>query len=150
MANTTYTIAMSRDLRCVAGEVFRIVEDIERFPEFMPSVTAITVLESSPERKVANWETLIDGTPLSWTEEGVYDKKNLVVQFRSLEGIFDRFDGYWRVEPVGSGSRVSFELMYEIGLPEIEDLIGPMLRDRLLENAESMMAAIDARTEGLK
>jgi coenzyme Q-binding protein COQ10 len=115
-------------------------------------VTAITVLESSADRKVANWDTLIDGTPLSWTEEGVYDRAARTLRFRSLDGIFERFDGYWRVTPSPDGSsdtsEVSFEVTYEIGLPEIEDMIGPILRERLIENVESMLRAIESRVTG--
>jgi ribosome-associated toxin RatA of RatAB toxin-antitoxin module len=92
---------------------------------------------------VAEWDTTIDDAPLSWVEEGIYDKTNRIVRFRALEGVFDRFDGYWQVEPAGDGSRVTFELTYEIGLPEIEEIVGPLLRKRMVENAESMLAAIE-------
>src|SRR5262245_21951187 len=129
---------MVREVKRPAAEVFHVVEDIERFPEFLPNVTAITIVEQSRTRKVANWDTLIDNTPLSWLEEGIYDHDHFVVHFRALEGVLERFDGVWRVDVCSDGrSRISFELMYEIGLPEIEDLIGPMLRERLAANAES-------------
>ena len=145
MSDNQYTIKMTRRLSRPAEEAFQIVEDIERFPEFMPNVNAIKLIEAEGNRKVAEWDTTIDDAPLDWVEEGIYDHDNLVVHFRALEGVFDRFDGYWQVEPDGRGSRVSFELIYEIGLPEIEDLIGPILRERMIENAESMLDAIERR-----
>jgi ribosome-associated toxin RatA of RatAB toxin-antitoxin module len=148
MGNNVYTVALSRELRQSADDAFSIVEALEQFPEFMPSVVGITILEASGNRKVAEWDTLIDGAPLTWIEEGVYDKAARIVRFRSLEGVFDRFDGTWQVQPHGDGCSVRFELTYEIGLPEIEEYISPILRDRLLENVESMMAAIEKRAEG--
>ncbi len=64
-----------------------------------------------------------------------------------MEGVFDRFDGYWQVIRDGEGSQVTFELVYEIGLPEIEDIVGPILRERMVENAESMLEAIEKWVE---
>ena len=145
MGDNKYTINITRHLSRTAEEAFRVVEDIERFPEFMPSVNAINLIEVDGNRKVAEWDTTIDDAPLDWVEEGIYDHDNLIVRFRALEGVFDRFDGYWQVEPDGEGSRVSFELSYGIGLPEIEDIVGPILRKRMIENAESMLDAIEQR-----
>ncbi len=145
--NKAYQISISRRIQRPAAEVFEIVEDLERFPEFMPNVTSIRVIESSQDKKVAEWETVIDETPLTWTEEGIYDRDNYVVRFRAVEGVFDRFDGHWEVVPDGNNSRVTLELDYEIGLPEIEELISPILRERLLENAESMLRALEERTK---
>lgn len=145
MSNSLYTIQMTRRLSCSAEEAYHVVEDIERFPEFMPSVNTIQLLETEGNRKVARWDTTIDDAPLEWVEEGVYELDKLRVRFRSLEGVFDRFDGYWQVVDDGGGSLVAFELIYEIGLPEIEDIVGPILRERLVENAESMLDAIERR-----
>lgn len=147
MPNTVYEISMSRQLNRPSSTAFKVVEDLERFPEFMPNVNSLTLLEADGNRKVAAWDINIDDAPLSWIEEGIYDKQNLIVHFRSLEGIFDRFDGYWQVLPDGKGSRVIFELAYEIGLPEIEDIVGPILRERMIENVESMLEAIEKWVE---
>ena len=147
MSENLYTIRMNRRLNRPARQAFQIVEDIERFPEFMPNVNAINLLEAEGNRKVAGWDTTIDDAPLDWVEEGIYDYEKLIVRFRALEGVFDRFDGHWQVEQDGKGSRVSFELVYEIGLPEIEDLIGPILRERMIENVEGMLEAIERRVD---
>jgi coenzyme Q-binding protein COQ10 len=147
VSNTTHRIAISRTLVRPAAEAFKTVEDLERFPEFMPNVNALTLLEVDGHRKVAAWDITIDDAPLSWVEEGIYDEKNLIVRFRALEGVFDRFDGHWQVVPEGEGSRVIFELTYELGLPEIEDLVGPILRERLIENVENMLKAIEQRVD---
>lgn len=143
MKNKPYNIKMTRQLSTSPDKAFEVVEDLERFPEFITNVNSLTVLEVDGNRKVAEWDTTIDDAPLGWVEEGIYDKENRIVRFRALEGVFDRFDGYWQVEPHGEGSRVTFELTYEIGLPEIEEIVGPLLRERMMENAEGMLDAIE-------
>jgi ribosome-associated toxin RatA of RatAB toxin-antitoxin module len=143
-------IRLSRTIQRDARDAFRVVEEIEQFPNFIPNVTQITILENSKERKVAEWVTSLDGTPLVWVEEGIYDHEKLEVKFRAVDGIFDRFDGTWRVIKLESGCTIEFELTYELGLPEIEDLIAPLLRERLIENAEVMLGAVADRTESSK
>lgn len=150
VSNPVYQIEMSRTLRQPAAEAFKVVEDVECFPEFMPNVNSVTLLESAGRRKVAAWSATLDDAPLDWVEEGIYDPENYVVRFRALEGVFDRFDGFWQVTPDGEGSRVTFVLTYEIGLPEIEEIVGPLLRERMIENAESMLVAIEKRVGGTR
>jgi ribosome-associated toxin RatA of RatAB toxin-antitoxin module len=140
-----YRISVSRHIACQPAEAYAVVEDIERFPEFMPNVDAIVILEADDLRKVAHWHTTIDDAPLDWVEEGIYDPEELRVRFRALEGVFDTFDGQWWVQPAEGGSRVTLELEYRIGLPEIDEVIGPILRDRLIENSEAMLDAINDR-----
>jgi coenzyme Q-binding protein COQ10 len=143
-------VTLSRTLHQRAERAFAVVEDIERFPEFMPNVNALVLLEHEGNRKVAEWDTTVDDAPLCWTEEGIYDRENLIVRFRALDGVFDRFDGFWQLHPEGKSSRVTFELVYEIGLPEIEHLIGPILKERLIENAENMLAAMERRVDEIE
>ncbi len=145
MPNKAYTIAMSRWLSRPPEHGYEIMENVEQFPEFMPNVNVVKLLEHEGNRKVASWDIMLDDAPLSWVEEGLYDRDEFLIRFRSLEGVFDRFDGFWKVQAESEGSRISFELVYEIGLPEIEEIVGPLLHQRLVENAESMLDAIEKR-----
>jgi len=145
MPDPSYRIAISRHVDCEPAAAFAVVEDIGRFPEFMPNVDAIEILEDDGRRKVAHWDTTIDDAPLDWVEEGIYDADERRVRFRSLEGVFDRFDGFWQVKTADGGSEVVFELEYSIGLPEIDEIIGPILRERLIENTEAMLEALEGR-----
>lgn len=145
MPDPSYRIAISRQVACEPAQAYAVVEDIERFPEFMPNVEAIRILEDDGRRKVAHWDTMIDDAPLDWVEEGIYERDEMRVRFKALEGVFDRFDGFWQVKPAGGGSEVIFELEYSIGLPEIDEIIGPILRERLIDNTEAMLEALEGR-----
>ncbi|MGH9345883.1 MAG: type II toxin-antitoxin system RatA family toxin [Vicinamibacterales bacterium] len=136
---------MSRSIACPSRAAFDLVKEVERFPEFMSNVVSVRIRTADAHRKVAEWETRLDDAPLEWVEEGIYDDAGLTVRFRALEGVFDRFDGFWKVEPHEAGSHVTLELTYEIGLPEIEEIVGPILKARLVENAEEMLSAIERR-----
>jgi ribosome-associated toxin RatA of RatAB toxin-antitoxin module len=136
---------LSRQLSASVQDSYRIVVDVERFPEFMENVTSVEILSEDAGRKVIAWEMTIDDAPLDWVEEVHYDAERLRADFRAIDGVFERFDGHWQVFPDSTGSRVEFALEYEIGLPEIEDVINPILRTRLTANLEAMMACLNKR-----
>lgn len=143
MANQRYEITMSRALKQAPQRAFEVMVDIEAFPDFMPNVNGLTILEVDGNRKVTEWDTTLDDAPLVWVEESIYDYDQMIVHFRAVEGVFDHFDGCWRVRPAPGGSEVELELAYEIGLPEIEAIIGPILRQRMIANVERMLEAIE-------
>ena len=145
MPDPSYRIAISRQVACKPAQAYAVVEDLERFPEFMPNVEAIRIISDDGRRTVAHWDTIIDGAPLDWVEEGIYERDELRVRFKALEGVFDRFDGFWQVKSVDGDSEVIFELEYSIGLPEIDEIIGPILRERLIDNTEAMLEALEGR-----
>jgi coenzyme Q-binding protein COQ10 len=140
-----HRITLRRRLPVQAEVAYQLVVEIEKFPEFMENVIAVRLLEFGPDRKVAAWETLIDGAPLDWTEEGLYDPARLRVDFRALDGVFDRFDGYWQVTADDDGCEVDLQLDYVVGLDEIEDIIGPILQERLSANLASMLDGLETR-----
>jgi len=137
-----------RQLSASPERAFQVVYDVERFPDFMPNISAATVLESTPERRVVAWEMEIDGAPLEWTEEITYSHAALRTSFRALTGVFDRFDGHWQVSAEGAGSRVDLLIEYDLGVPEIQEIIGPILKVRLTENLEAMLENIETRVRG--
>ena len=66
-----------------AERVYELAKDQERFPQFMPDVESVTVVERHADFVLTRWKTLIEDAPIEWLEE-------------------DRFDGCgaWAVRPV--------------------------------------------------
>lgn len=144
MASST-RLTVSQRVAASIEDAYRIVIEIEQFPEFMDNVESVEILSTEGPKKVIAWTMMIDDAPLDWTEEVLYDENQFRVEFRAIDGIFERFDGYWQVFPDATGSRIDLDLEYEIGLPEIAHIISPILKDRLMVNLEAMLTAIQNR-----
>ena len=85
-----------------AREVYELAKEQERFPEFMPDVEAVIVLERSAGRIVTRWKTLVEEAPIEWTEEDRFDDDALRVDYKLIEGDLDTFEGTWTfVEDAG-------------------------------------------------
>ncbi len=141
------TIQISRILRADPRKAFDVVYDVEHFPSFMPNVTAARVISSDGDRKTVEWDMLIDGAPLNWTEDILYDRDLLTADFKALDGAFSHFDGTWRVWAGANGTELEVSVFYDLGLPEIEDIIGPVLEERMRQNLDAMLESIEARVD---
>ena len=131
-----------------SAQVFDKICRLETFPDFMPDVRAVRILEQNEDSGLSEWEVDIDGCPLRWVERDEYDHVNHVFQFYTVEGDFDVFNGRWQVTQSESGEiDVSFSVEYCVGIPVIEDIIGPILRVKIENNISGMLAALKEELE---
>lgn len=127
--------------------VYALAKDMESYPEFMPDVESVRVIEREPHRTVTEWETSVDGTPILWTEEDLFDDQNFVIDYRLIEGDLDKFEGQWKFVASSEGTRVTLTVDYDFGIPELTNLIGPTLEQKVGENSEMMLAGMKRRIE---
>ncbi len=138
-------IAISVD--APAREVYELAKDQERFPEFMPDVELVTVLERHAGRTISKWKTLVEEAPIEWIEEDLFDDAALRVDYKLLEGDLDKFEGAWTFEERDGATFVSLDVDYDFGVPTLAELIGPTLHKKVLENSEMMLAALKGEAE---
>lgn len=130
-------------------KVYELAKDMEAYPDFMPDVESVKVIEREPHRTVTEWETSVDGTPILWTEEDRFDDENFVIDYHLIEGDLDKFEGQWRFVRSGSATQVILTVDYDFGIPELTNLIGPTLEQKVGENSEMMLAGMKRRIEGV-
>ncbi len=134
-------------IAAAARDVYELAKDQERFPEFMPDVESIAIVERDGSRIVSRWKTLVEEAPIEWTEEDVFDDEKLRVDYRLLEGDLDKFEGSWTFEGGDGTTRVRLTVDYDFGVPTLAELIGPTLHRKVQENAEMMLAALKREAE---
>jgi len=130
-----------------AATVYELAKEQERFPEFMPDVESVVVLERHPDHVVTRWKTLVEDAPIEWTEDDRFDDAALRIDYALIEGDLDTFDGAWTFEQDGATTRVVLSVEYDFGVPTLAELIGPTLEKKVRENAEMMLAALKAEAE---
>jgi len=130
-----------------ARTVYELAKDQERFPEFMPDVESITILERDGARIVSHWKTLVEEAPIEWTEVDLFDDEALRVDYRLIEGDLDKFEGSWTFVDGEGCTNVRLVVDYDFGVPTLAELIGPTLHKKVKENAEMMLAALKKEAE---
>lgn len=130
-----------------ARAVYELAKDQERFPEFMPDVETVRVLERHPDRVLSRWKTLVEEAPIEWTEEDVFNDGELRIDYKLLEGDLDKFEGAWTFEERDGLTHVVLGVDYDFGVPTLAELIGPTLQKKVRENSEMMLAALKVQAE---
>ncbi len=143
-------VATSIVVDAPARDVYELAKDQERFPEFMPDVDTVTVVERHPDRVLSRWKTLIEDAPIEWLEEDRFDDAATRIDYRLLEGDLDQFEGSWRFETTTGGTLVTLDVTYDFGVPALAELIGPTLEKKVRENADMMLAALKRQAEAAR
>lgn len=136
------------EIAAPAAAVYALAKDQERFPEFMPDVESVVILERNGNRMITRWKTLVEEAPIEWTEEDLFDDEALRVDYKLLEGDLDVFEGAWTFENGEPGiTKVTLGVEYDFGVPTLAELIGPTLHKKVRENSEMMLAALKREAE---
>ena len=130
-----------------ARVVYELAKEQERFPEFMPDVETVTVLERKRERIITRWKTLVEEAPIEWTEEDRFDDDGLRIEYKLLEGDLDKFEGAWTFTQNGADTHVVLGVDYDFGVPTLAELIGPTLERKVRENSEMMLKGLKGQAE---
>ena len=132
------------------AEVYALAKDIERFPEFMADVESVEILEDDPPRRVSRWVGAVKefNRTIQWTEEDYWDDAAHVCTFAQREGDFSEYSGRWEFMEVPGGTRVYLEVSYDYNVPLIGALIKNLLRKKMQQNTDAMLAALKAEAEG--
>jgi ribosome-associated toxin RatA of RatAB toxin-antitoxin module len=130
--------------------VYELAKDMESYPSFMPDVESVKVVSRGPSSTVTEWVTDIDGTPFLWTEEDRFDDEALRIDYNLTEGDLERFEGSWTFQKVDAGTEVCLSVNYDFGLPELTNLIGPTLHQKVGENCEMMLSGMKRLVEAAR
>lgn len=130
-----------------AEVIYRLAKDMESYPKFMPDVESVKVISRNPTSTITEWVTDIDGTPFLWTEEDRFDDKNLRIDYSLVEGDLDKFEGAWTFTRVDKKTEVCLRVEYDFGLPELTELIGPTLHQKVGDNCEMMLMGMKSLVE---
>ncbi len=130
-----------------ARAVYELAKDQERFPQFMPDVESVKVLERHADHWITRWKTLVEDAPIEWTEEDRFNDAELRIDYKLLEGDLDTFEGAWTFDERDGVTHVVLGVEYDFGVPTLAELIGPTLEKKVKENSEMMLAALKAEAE---
>ena len=129
-------------------DIYNVAKQQEKFPDFMPDVEDIKVIERDANRTISEWTTNVEGIPLCWKEEDIFDDDANSITYRLLEGDLDKFEGAWTFLSKDGCTEVVLTVDFDFGMPTLADLLGPILEVKVRENAEMMLNGIKDEVEG--
>lgn len=124
-------------------EAFRRIADYGRYAELTSTVRSVR-LEQRAGEPYSVWEVDFRGGILRWTERDEVDVVARVLAFEQVDGDLERFEGRWDVAPDGSGSRVQFTAVLDMGMPSLAPIVDPVAKAALAENIGRILAGLFA------
>ena len=132
-----------------AARLLALVEDIERYPEFLPGCTTAAIEQREGGRVRARLGFRIKGLTDSFATEnetrlgadGVH-----TLRMRLVQGPFRSLAGEWRLQSLGEGAcKVSLAVDLDFGVRALEALFGKQIEQAVT----GVIAAFKARAEAL-
>ena len=121
------------------AEIYRLVTDIERYPEFLPWCERVEVLSRDEQNVTARLHLAYAGLRHAFTTtNGTVPDES--VRIGLVDGPFSLLDGFWRFVPLPLGSttgaavesacKIEFEMRYAFSNSILEAAISPVF-DRI-------------------
>ena len=115
-----------------ASEMFDLVADVERYPEFVPLCQSLKIRQRSPgpngtEVVIADMTVSFKLVRETFTSRVTLDRANLNILVEYLRGPFSKLENRWTFEPKSDNScEVSFYIAYEFKSRMLALLMGAM------------------------
>lgn len=141
-----------RRVRHAAADMFALVADVERYPEFVPLCRALKVrrregAEGGVETLIADMQVGYKAIRETFTSRVTLDRPQLKIRVEYIDGPFSRLDNLWdfRDAPEGGGSFVAFYISYEFRNRLLAGLMGAVFDAAF----HKFSAAFEARADAI-
>ena len=128
-------------------KVLPIIKKMEDYPLFMADLKEVTVLERGDNNTITHWVSNVDGRIIQWTERDTFFDDEWRIHYQQTEGDLKKMEGEWRLTETDGGTDVMLTVDFEFGIPMIAGLLNPILKMKVRDNSENMLAAVKAKVE---
>lgn len=128
-------------------KVLPIIKKMEDYPLFMADLKEVNVLERGDNYTITHWVSNVDGRTIQWTERDTFYDDEWRIHYQQTEGDLKKMEGEWRLTETDDGTDIMLTVDFEFGIPMIAGLLNPILKMKVRDNSENMLAAVKAKVE---
>lgn len=119
------TVTRSATVPYTPAQMYDLVNDVERYPEFLPWCRNARILEARGDEIRATLELAKGGIRKSFTTLN-RGQRNKMIEIRLVSGPFQHLEGFWRFDPVDGGTRIRMDMDFEFANPMLRFALGPV------------------------
>lgn len=121
-----YKVNRSALLHYSARQMYELVVDIERYPEFLNWCANTRILERSGSQVVASIDIRFKGLHRSFTTRNYMDSGR-AVRIELVDGPFRTLNGIWRfIELDESSCKIELDLEFDFSTAFLARIVGPV------------------------
>jgi len=143
------SFSTKRRVRHGAAQMFDLVADVEKYPQFVPLCSALRIRSRAgagePEILVADMTVAYKVVRETFTSRVTLDRPGLKILVEYLDGPFRRMDNRWTFRSMGEGAcEVEFFIDYEFKSRVLAMLMGTMFDVAFRRFADAFEKRADA------
>jgi coenzyme Q-binding protein COQ10 len=136
----------SRTLPYTADLMYSVVSDVEKYPEFLPWVTALRIVRRISECAFdAEMRVGFSGFHEAYISRVTLDPAAHGIDVVQTDGPFRRLENHWRFTPRGGKCDVDFSIAFEFKNPLLNMVAGKAFEHVMMKMAD----AFEARARAL-
>lgn len=124
--------------------MFELVNELERYPQFLPNVSAMSV-RSEGGARFAKMTVRFGPVTQSYTSKVEADPAARTIIAKAVDGPFSYLDSKWTFEPEGEGTRVRFDIDFKIDNPLLAAAAEPAFAKKQQEIIDAFLDEADRR-----
>jgi coenzyme Q-binding protein COQ10 len=137
-----------RRVRHTASDMFDLVADVKRYPEFVPLCQGLRVrrhVESDDGITTLTADMTVAYKMIheTFTSRVTLDRPHLKITVEYLDGPFSHLENRWTFRPLERGSEISFYIAYEFKSRMLGLLMGTMFETAFQKFAEAFERRAD-------
>lgn len=130
-----------------ADMMYRVVADVEHYPQFLPWVVGLRILTRAENRLTAEMAVGYGGLRERYTSEILLDEGARRIDVAQLTGPFRTLENHWRFVPVDGGCEIEFSILFEFKSRILAALAGAKFEKALLKMTDAFAARAKALSE---
>ncbi|HTQ02106.1 MAG TPA: type II toxin-antitoxin system RatA family toxin [Casimicrobiaceae bacterium] len=131
-----------------AQQMYDLVDDVERYCEFLPWCGGSKVLETRPDGKTARIDINYHGVKAHFTTDN-RNRPPESIAVALKDGPFRHLDGQWTFRALAPGAcKVEFTLSYEFKTHVLETLVGPVFNKITVSFIDAFVRRAEAKYGG--
>lgn len=145
------TIVQNVIINAPIESVYKVMKDVEKFPDIMPDLDSLTVLERSDDAShtVTKWVGLVRefNMKVGWTEDDLWNDAEHKLEFRAIDGDLTSMDGVWKLTEENGATNFTSTLNYEYDVPLLGALVKKLIHKKLEQNVQMVLDGVKAQCE---
>jgi len=117
-------VKKSRTVVFSCEQMYNLVNDVERYAEFLPYFVESVVHHRDEDEVQATLSITAVGMQKSFTTRNRL-QANKMIEIRLIDGPFSHLEGFWRFDETPEGCLISFDLEFDFAGRMFSMLLGP-------------------------
>ena len=118
-------VKKSRVVPFTCEQLYQLVNDVERYAEFLPYFSSSVVHHRDEDEVQATLTIHAAGINKSFTTRNRL-QTNKMIEIRLVDGPFSHLEGFWRFDETSEGCMISFDLEFDFAGRMFSMLLGPI------------------------